>query len=249
MKVTTIKTEKVVPNKKNLFQILDTYLPSMSENSVLAVTSKIVSICEGRVFRMEDADKDELISQEASYYLPRELNKYDVSHTITQNNLVAAAGIDESNGNGYYILWPKDIQKSANGIRAYLKKRFNLRHVGVIITDSRTTPMRWGVTVLAIGHSGFVAVNNFIGKPDIFGRPIEHTMVNVADGLAASAGVVMGESNEQTPLSVIEDVPFVQFQDRNPSKKELQRLIISPEDDLYAPLLTSVKWKKGKHLT
>lgn len=245
MKVTAIKTEKVIPNTKNIFEVLDTHLLKMPEHSILAVTSKIVAICEGRVVFMETADKDELIRQEASYYLPREQNKYDVSHTITRNNLVAAAGIDESNGNGYYILWPKDIQKSVNSIREYLKKRFNLHQVGVIITDSRTTPMRWGVTVLAIGHSGFAAVNNFIGKPDIFGRLIEHTMVNVADGLAAAAGVAMGESNEQTPLAVIEDVPFVQFQDRNPSEKELKRLIISPEDDLYAPLLTSVKWKKG----
>jgi F420-0:gamma-glutamyl ligase len=55
----------------------------------------------------------------------------------------------------------------------------------------------------------------------------------------------MGEGNEQTPLAVIEDVPFVKFQARNPLKKELESFHIDMEDDLYAPLLKGVKWRKG----
>jgi len=65
------------------------------------------------------------------------------------------------------------------------------------------------------------------------------------DGLAAAAVLVMGESNEQTPLAVIEDMPFVKFQARDPSKKELEELKITIQEDLYAPLLKAVKWKKG----
>jgi len=57
---------------------------------------------------------------------------------------------------------------------------------------------------------------------------------------------VMGEGKEQTPLAVIEDVPFVKFQNKNPSKKELKNFHINMEDDLYGPLLKSVKWIKGK---
>jgi hypothetical protein len=41
-------------------------------------------------------------------------------------------------------------------------------------------------------------------------------------------------------------VPFVKFQDRSPSKNELDFLKITPEDDLFAPFLNSVKWQKGK---
>ena len=67
----------------------------------------------------------------------------------------------------------------------------------------------------------------------------------VADALATAAVLAMGEGNEQTPLAVIEDVPFVQFQQRNPNKKELTELTIDPKDDLYAPLLKGVKWRKG----
>jgi F420-0:gamma-glutamyl ligase len=55
----------------------------------------------------------------------------------------------------------------------------------------------------------------------------------------------MGEAREQTPLAIIEDIPFIQFQDRNPNEKELDELKINIEDDLYTELLTSVKWKKG----
>ena len=55
----------------------------------------------------------------------------------------------------------------------------------------------------------------------------------------------MGEGNEQTPLATIEDVPFVKFQSRNPTKNELNELNILFEDDLYAPLLKSINWKKG----
>ena len=35
------------------------------------------------------------------------------------------AGIDESNGDGNYVLWPKDLQNSANTIRDILLKDLN----------------------------------------------------------------------------------------------------------------------------
>ena len=56
----------------------------------------------------------------------------------------------------------------------------------------------------------------------------------------------MGEGSEQTPLAVISDIPFVHFQDRNPTEEELAELKISIEDDVYAPLLKAANWKKGK---
>ena len=155
-------------------------------------------------------------------------------------------GIDESNGNGYYILWPKDPQKTANEARKYLARKFGLKKVGVIITDSKITPLRWGVTGSAIVHSGFAPLNNYIGDKDIFGRELKFTKTNIMDGLGAAAVMIIGEGNEQTPLAVIEDVPFVRFQQRNPTRKELAEVRITMmEDDLYRPILTSVKWRKG----
>lgn len=246
MKVTPIKTKKITPQDKDLFKILDQFLPEIKERSVLAITSKIVSITEGRVVKMDTIDKDQLIKQESQYYLDREGNPYNVSLTITRNNLVATAGIDESNGAGYFVLWPKDPQIAANQIRAYLKKRFSIKNVGVVITDSKTTPFRWGVTASAISYCGFNPLKDYSNTPDLFGRLFKFEKLNIADCLATAAAVVMGEGAEQTPLAKIEDLPFIEFQDSDPTKKELEELKIDLEKDLYAPLLKSVRWKKGK---
>ena len=218
----------------------------VKERSIIAITSKIVSICEGRISRIGTVDKKELIEKEAEYFLPPEENKYNITLTIKGKLLIPTAGIDESNGNGYYVLWPENPQKTANGVRKYLCDRFSIREVGVIITDSRTTPLRWGTTGIAIAYSGFLALNDYIGKPDIFGRKLKIQKANVLDALAASAVLIMGEGGEQTPLAVIGDVPFVKFKNRNPSGKELKELHTGIEGDLYSPLLKSVKWIKGK---
>lgn len=246
MKVASIKTEKITPRTQTIFKVLDKYLTDLSENSVLAVTSKIIAICEGRAIKIGEANKKDLIYQEAELVFPPEMNKYDISITIKDGILIPTAGIDESNGNGYYILWPKDPQKSANEIRAYLGQRFGVKNLGVIITDSKTTPLRWGTTGITIAHSGFAALNDYIGQPDIFGHRLRVTKASVMDGLAGAAVLVMGEGQEQTPIAKIEEVPFVHFQDRDPSGEELEALHINLKDDLYAPLLTSVKWDKGR---
>lgn len=247
MIVTPIKTDKILPQKhKDLLQVLEQFLPQIKESSILAVTSKIVAICEGRVVKIGKQDKDQLIAQEAQYYLPRVNNPYHVSLTVTNNNLVVSAGIDESNGAGNYILWPKDPQKSTNQIREFIKKKFSLKNIGVIITDSRTIPMRWGVTAFALAYSGFNPLKNYIGTPDLFGRKFQFEQTNIIDSLATVAALVMGEGAEQTPVAVIEDLPFVEFQDREPTKAELSQLKISLEEDIYSPLLKSTLWRKGQ---
>jgi len=246
MKVTSIKTHKIKPGDGGLLAVLDKYILKLKEGSIVAVASKIVAICEGRVVEMGTAVKEKLVEDEAEYFLPASKSKYGVSLTIKGGLLVPTAGIDESNGNGYYILWPADPQDRANQIRQHLSKKFSLEKVGVIITDSRTTPLRWGTTGVAIAHSGFSALNSYIGKPDIFGRKLKMTQANIMDALAVAAVLAMGEGNEQTPLAIMGDLPFVKFQQRNPTQKELRDLRIAIEDDLYAPLLKSVKWRKGK---
>lgn len=246
MKITPIYTEKITDRNHDLFAILDTYIQSLQEKSVVAISSKIVSICEGRIVKIGDVDKARLIYEEAEYYLPPEASQYHFTLAIRRNILIPTAGIDESNGNGYYILWPSDPQKTANEVREYLCRRFTVQEVGVVITDSKTTPLRWGTTGVALTHSGFLALNNYRGEPDIFGRIMKVTNANVMDALAVAAVLTMGEGNEQTPLALIEDVPHITFQKRNPSEEELADLRISLDDDLYAPLLKSAGWRKGK---
>ena len=247
MKVTAIKTEKILPDSISLFDLLDKYVVELREKSVVALASKVVGICEGRVVKKtSEEQKEELAKQEADYYLPREYNQYGFMLTINRNMMVASGGVDESNGSGYYVLWPKDPQKSANEIREHLVKKFNLSEIGVIITDSKLTPLRRGVTGYAVAHSGFNALKNYIGTPDIFGRLLQAEQTNVADSLTTAAVFEMGEGNEQQPLVIAEDLISVEFQKRNPTEEEIENLKIALGDDVFSSLLTTVKWKKGK---
>lgn len=245
MQIQAINTHKITPSGQELFAVLDAYTPVLDEESVLAVTSKIISLCQGRVVHIGEVDKQQLVESEADYFLPPDANRYQVSLTIKDNILIPSAGIDESNSDHHYVLWPTDPQGVANAIRSHLCRRFGRQRLGVLITDSKTTPLRWGVTGVAVAHSGFAALNDYIGRSDLFGRPLRMTKVNVADALAAAAVLVMGEGDEQTPLAVISDLPFVRFQERDPTPEELQGLRIALEDDLYAPLLKSVPWRGG----
>src|SRR5262245_14024605 len=161
MRARAVPTHVIPPSERDLLGILDRHVPHLAERSVLAITSKIVAICEGRVRAMGSVDKQTLIAEEAERYLPAD-PRYGVSLTLKQGLLIATAGIDESNADGWYVLWPSDAQRSAHLIRAHLAARHGLAEVGVIITDSRSTPLRPGVTGVALAHSGFLALNDYV---------------------------------------------------------------------------------------
>ena len=243
MKVTAYKTDKITSQSHTIFDVLDAALPAVTDGSIVAIAAKIVSLCEGSVASM-DIPKDDLIRQESQRYLPR-TNRYDTSFTITRNLLVAAAGMDETNADSQYILWPKDSQASANAIREHLAQKHDLQHVGVIITDSTLQPMQWGTIGRAIAYSGFQPIKDYIGHPDLFGRIIQYHKASLMNGLAAAAATLMGEGDEQTPIALIEDLPDITFQDRNPTEQELADLLIEPEDDLFWPLMKTAPWEKG----
>ncbi len=245
MKIDSIKTHKITDEDKDILAVIDKYVLTVSENSILVVTSKIISICEGNIIPLGGIEKDDLVICQSDKYLPKEGNTFNLFVTLKDNILAVNAGVDESNSDGEYVLWPKDAQESANVIRRHLKDRFKLKNVGVLITDSKTTPLRYGVTGIGIAHSGFSAINDFMGKPDIFGRILKMTKVNVMDGIAAAAAVVMGEADEQTPLSIVTDIPFVKFQNDKPTKEELELLSIDPTMDVYGEFINSTPWKKG----
>lgn len=246
MNISPIKTSAVAPGE-NLFSLLDQYLPKLNEGDIVVITSKIVSICEGSIVKNDGSlDKLELIKKEADQFILEEnYSRYGIVLTIKDKTLIASAGIDESNGGGFFVLWPKNPAKSANEIWQYLRKKHNINHLGVIITDSHTTPLRWGTTGIGLSWCGFKPLKDYIGAPDIFGRKLKVTKASVLDGLAASAVIAMGEGNEQTPLCLIKDTNFVEFQNKPPTKKEIEALKISPEDDIYHPLLKRVPWEKG----
>ncbi len=52
MKITAIKTRKITSEDNDIFKILNESINDLKENSIVAVTSKIISISEGSVLKM-----------------------------------------------------------------------------------------------------------------------------------------------------------------------------------------------------
>lgn len=246
MHVQALKTPIISPGQ-DLWPVFEAVVPQdLAERSVLAVTSKILSFAEGNLVPVGSIDKHDLVRQTADWYTEPHSSKYDLMLAIKNHHMFVNAGIDESNANGNYVLWPKDSQDWANTIWRWLREHRGLQEVGVIITDSKTSPLHWGVTGASIAHSGFLALSPKFSHPDLFDRPLKMTQVNVAQALAAAAVYEMGETNESTPLAVVSEIRDITFQDREPSAQELADLIIELEDDVYAPVLKTADWKRGE---
>lgn len=246
MQVTAIKTRKFLPPKDDLWDLLSA-VKSLRENSVVAVTSKVVSIGEGQSIAIGDIGKDKLIAKEADKYLPRTFVPNGLAvYTIKNNLLIASAGVDESNGAGYYILWPKDPQVSAKRIWKFLKEKFNLKNLGVIITDSKVTPLRRGVVGVAVSYFGFKPLKDYRRTKDLFGREFLMETSDIPDSLSSAAVLEMGEGAEQSPIAVITDIPYIEFIQKKYNPKNIDLRFEMPEkEDLYYPFLSSVPWKKG----
>lgn len=244
MKVTPVRTQIVTAGAVSIAELVDAAIPTLAESSVVAVTSKVVSLCEARVVPVSGTNKQALVEAVCDSYLA-DATPYGFHFTITMGTLIPAAGIDASNGGGYYVLWPKDPQASANALRRHLQDRHGLRRVGVIITDSTSMPLRRGTVGICLAHSGFAAVNDYVGQQDLFGREYRVSRANVAGGLAAAAVVAMGEGAECTPLCVFEEVPTVRFEDHDPTEAQVEEMRIRPEDDVFGPFLRSLSWKRG----
>jgi dihydrofolate synthase / folylpolyglutamate synthase len=69
MHITPYKTPKL-SDQQPLQALIDAYIPSLHEQEIVVVTSKIVSMCFGDVVLDDGStDKKDLIRQEAEYYL------------------------------------------------------------------------------------------------------------------------------------------------------------------------------------
>lgn len=247
MLVTPLKTRSVHAHD-DLFEVLKESIKTLEEKSVVVVTSKIIGLCEGAVVPKvsdEKADKHEVVKKEAEWYLDPTESQYNLMLTIRDSLLAVNAGVDESNVAEGYVLFPKDVFASAEKIWHFLRKEFNVTQLGVLITDSKTFPLKWGTMGTALAHCGLAALNNKIGIPDLFGREMHMTQVNVSEGLAAAAVLEMGEVAESQPLCIITQADMVDFQDRPPTAEEIDHLKVDRRDDVYGPLLNAVPWQKG----
>src|SRR5207249_5530992 len=75
----------------------------------------------------------------------------------------------------YAVLWPRDSDKTSRKLRAEMERRYRKR-LGILIVDSRVTPLRLGTIGLALGCAGFAPVHDLRGSTDLYGRRSEeHT--------------------------------------------------------------------------
>jgi len=231
LKIIPVKTRIFHPPRDDIFDLMENFLPKLQEKDVVLITSKIVAIHQGRCFlKQKIKNKISLIKKEADFFLPSK-NK-DVVLTIKNNTFIASAGIDESNADGYLIAWPKNPQNFAKKIWQKLREKFNIKNLGIIITDSHLTPMRSGVLGISIGFFGFNPLLDYRGKKDIFGRQIKFSQLNLADSLSAMGVLVMGEGNEKKPIAIIRNANFLEFSDQT-----FPDFFIPKKEDLFSPIL------------
>lgn len=241
MEFIKVRTRKFLPPQDDIYELLDRHLPPLKNGDVLLITSKILGIHQGRCVPMDKKiknQKDILTMQEADRYLPIPREEiYGFRLTIKDYTLIASAGIDKSNSNGYFVLWPKNTNALLKEIVTYLKKKYKLSRLAAIATDSHVTPLRTGVSGISTGFFGLEPIIDRRGTPDIFGHKLKVTRVNVIDALAAMGVFLMGEGNERTPMVIARKFPNVKFTNKNTYKK----LVIKPELDIYWPLLRLFK--------
>jgi len=223
MIITPIRCTIFKPHQ-SLENYIDTFVPKIENGDILVITSKIVALAQGRVVKNTRGTKTRVIRQESEKAIK---TKYCYL-TLKDGHWGPNAGVDESNADGKLVLWPKEPYEVARKIRQHLLKKHQIKKCGVLITDSRLYPLRAGVTGVAIGYAGFLGLRDYRGTPDIFGRALKMTQTNVADALASTAVLVMGEGKERQPLTIIKNAPV-----KYSTKTDPKELRIAPKDDMW----------------
>jgi coenzyme F420-0:L-glutamate ligase len=193
----------------------------LKTRDVVAVSSKIVGIAEKRIRYLESVEPGSKAKSLArKYSLTAAFAQAVIDEadtvvggvegallTVKNGDAVANAGIDRKNApEGAVVLWPRNADLSAKNIRRSIRKKSG-KNVGVVIVDSRVSPLRLGTTGFAIGCAGFEPVEDIRGSVDLSGRRIEITVRAIADGVAAAAQLVMGEAADRIPFAIVRDAP------------------------------------------
>ncbi len=206
----------------------------LKQGDVVAVASKVVAIAEGRLKTLSQvrptsrairiAEQFSLDPDFAQVVIDESDQIYGgvggALLTLRNGEATANAGVDQKNApKGFVVLWPSDAKGSAREIRLALRNMYR-RRVGVIVVDSRVTPLRLGTVGLALGVSGIHPVTDFRGRRDLHGRRTRITLHAVADDLASAAHLLMGEAKERVPFVIIRDAP-VRFTKTDTEKTQL----------------------------
>jgi len=189
---------------------------------VLVVAQKIVSKAEGRMIDLAtikpspqaiaiaaEVDKDprlvEVILSESVRVVRARRNVLIVEHRL--GFIMANAGVDQSNvapedGSAHVLLLPDNPDRSAETLRRGLAKLTGI-DLAVVINDSFGRAWRHGTAGVAIGVAGLPGLIDLRGRPDLFGRKLEVSVIGFADEIAAAASLVMGQADEASPVVLV----------------------------------------------
>ena len=221
---------------------------ALQDGDILVLAQKIVSKAEGRWINLRSIqpspqaidlankiEKDprlvEIILRESNQVIRTRTGTIIVEHRL--GFICANAGIDHSNvaGDGneheeWVLMLPENPEASAEEIRNKLHMISDTQ-LAVMIIDSHGRAWREGVVGVAIGLSGLPGIMDMRGKSDLFGYTLRITTIGVADELAAAASLVMGQTDEATPIVHVRGFPYPL---RDGHLKELLR---PKEQDLF----------------
>lgn len=190
---------------------------TLTDGDIVVIAESALATSEGRLVRFTDVtpspEADELASQ---YDLDPRLAEIVIGESdeiiggipgfllcTSKGNLLPNAGVDGSNApDGMVSLLPADPNMSAKKIREDLFQVTGAC-VAVLVIDSRTHPMRYGCSGVAIGCSGIPSVLDERGKKDLFGRELKVTRRAIADNIASAAELLMGEADEGIPVVLV----------------------------------------------
>jgi len=206
-----------------LLEAIDAAKVGLKDGDILVMCQKIVSKAEGAVLDLKTVTPSPFAAQIAEMWEkdPRMVEvvltessrivrmKDGVIITETKHGWVCAnSGVDASNtiAEDIVILLPKDPDASARNIRVAIQERRSIS-IGVIITDTFGRPWRDGLVEFALGVSGLDPLDDQRGEVDLQGRELHHTVVAVADELAAAAGLLM-EKSAAMPAIIIRGYKF-----------------------------------------
>ncbi len=225
--LTAIEGLPMIQPGDNLAELIGRAIDAMglklAHGDILTVCQKIVSKAEGRLVNLNDIEPSDLAQKFAARWDkdPRavELVLRQTSRIVRMDNAVlivetgpgwvcANAGIDESNSlsDDRAILLPEDGDASAERLRGDLK-RLTGADIAVLITDTFGRPWRDGLTEVCIGIAGIDPMLDLRGSTDLGGRELHHTVIAVADEIAAAAGLLMPKAGA-TPVVLVRGYQF-----------------------------------------
>jgi len=213
----------------------------LTSGDVVVLSQKIVSKSEGRLLRLpeiipspmattfaaglgRDPRLIEVILRES-----RRVVRMDRGVLVTETHhgwVCANAGVDQSNVDADVVaLLPVDPDGSARAFRDAVRTRTRAE-VHVIIADTFGRPWREGLVNIAIGVAGFAPILSYLGQQDPAGRPLQATILAIADELAGAAEPVMGKL-DRIPAAIVRGLSL------QASEEGSKALLRDPARDLF----------------